>query len=199
MEDKAMLIKERPITLGQKTRELINTKITKIYNVVDYAQLWQWEIGAKKTLNPIPAILHTLNDIWNNKYCWTGGHWRQNDNPFKITDDPKISFLNKIYNSYLHVFKPLFNTRSIFWFYGDLSSHGCTTFKLWTLTYYRTHNCWDRDNTHRHSWKSKKSIFQKYWTEYNHVYNIGDSYACYDENVSYEEYNKSLEASYDKR
>jgi len=192
-----MRIKDRPITLGQKAHELITTKL-KIYNVEKYAQLWQWREGAKNTLNPIPAMIQTLKDIWNDKYHWCGGSWRQSDNPFNITDDTKISFLNKIYNSWVHVFRPLwcsvFFNSNICWRQSDgRGNHGHTTFKLWALTHYRSHTEWDRLNTHRHSWDSKKSIFSKHWTTSNHIYNIGDSYGCEDENVSYNAYNKSLD------
>jgi len=188
-----MHIKDRPITLGHKLRELITNKL-KIYNVARFAQLWNWQEGAKNTLNPVPAMLHTLKDIWNDKYHFHSGSWLQTDNPFNITRDTKINFLNKIYNSYLHVLKPLTSKYGIYWRQSDgHGSYGSTIFKVWTLTYYRTHTEWDILNTHKHEWESKKSIFSKHWTIFNHVYNIGDSYGCYDKDVSYNEYEKSLE------
>jgi len=186
-------IQDRPITLGQKTRELITTKLN-IYNVTNYAQLWDWQEGAKDTLNPVPAMLVTLKDIWNDKYHFHGGSWWQTDNPFNITRDTKINFLNKIYNSWTHVFKPLLSSRGIYWRQSNgCNSYGSTFFKLWSLTHYRSHTHWDILNTHKHEWESKKSIFSKNWTTYNHVYNIGDSYGVEDENVSLEKYEDSLE------
>ena len=39
-------IKNRPITLGQKTRELITTKLN-IFRIGTQGDLWQWQEGAK--------------------------------------------------------------------------------------------------------------------------------------------------------
>ena len=186
----------KKITKGLENHNPIQQLINKlkIYNVTNHAQLWQWQEGAKDTLNPVPAMLHTLKDIWNDKYTFFGGNWWKTDNPLNITRDTKINFLNKIYNSYLHVLKPLTSKYGIYWRQSDgHGSYGSTIFKVWTLTYYRTHTDWDILNTHKHEWESKKSIFSKHWTTFNHVYNIGDSYGCEDEDVSIDKYHDSLD------
>jgi len=166
-----MQIKDRPLTLGHKLRELIKNKL-KISNLSDRNSLWDWQEGAKDTLNPIPAMVLTFKDIWTRK---------------------KTNVLNKIYNSWLHIFKRLFSKRGIYWRQSNgCGSHGSTHFKVWTLTHYKSHTVWDLLNTHRHSWDSKKSIFSKNWTTFNHVFNIGDWHGCYDEDVSYHKYHDSL-------
>jgi hypothetical protein len=183
-----MHIKDRPITLGHKLRELITTKLN-IYNVARFAQLWNWQEGAKNTLNPVPAMLVTLKDIWNNKYHFHGGSWLQTDNPFNITRDTKINFLNKIYNSYLHVLKPLTSKYGIYWRQSNgMGSFGSTHFKIWTLTYYRSHTEFDGSN-HR-EWKSEKHLFSKHWIEYDFKYFTDDFYGCSEQEVSQEEYEK---------
>ena len=189
-----MHIKDRPITLGQKTRELITTKLN-IYNVTTYAQLWDWQVGAKNTLNPVPAMLHTLKDIWNDKYHFHGGSWLQTDNPFNITRDTKINFLNKIYNSYLHVLKPLTSKYGIYWRQSNgHGSYGSTIFKVWTLTYYREHTNFEGSN-HR-EWKSKKFLFSKYWTNYDYKFFTDDIYGCSEKEVSEKEYERSFGREY---
>ena len=186
-------IKNRPITLGQKTRELITTKLN-IFRIGTQGDLWQWQEGAKDTLNPFPAMQHTLNEIWNKKIHWYGGTWRQTDNPHHITDDTELNFLNKIFNSWEYVLKPLLDSRGIYWRQSDgHGSYGSTFLKIWTLTHYRTHTEWDILNTHRHEWESKKSIFSKYWSTSNHTYVVSDMYGCEEEYVSEEKYHDSLD------
>ena len=186
-------IKEKGLENHNPIQEILSVKLN-IYNVTRFAQLWDWQEGAKDTLNPVPAMLSTLKDIWNDEYTFHGGSWLQTDNPFNITRDTKINFLNKIYNSYLHVLKPLTSKYGIYWRQSDgHGSYGHTTFKVWTLTHYKTHTDWDILNTHKHEWESKKSIFSKHWSTFNHTYNIGDMYGCEDEYVSEEKYQDSIE------
>ena len=185
--------------IGQRKKPFEETiQKIKVYNLTNYAQLWNWQEGAKDTLNPIPSIWRTLKDIWTDKYCWCGGSWLNTDNPFNITRDTKISFLNKIYNSWLHVFKPLFSKHGIYWRQSNgHGSFGSTHFKIWTLTYYRTHNEYDGSN-HR-EWKSEKHLFSKYWIEYDFKYFTDDIYGCSTKEVSQEEYENWIEREYDYR
>ena len=183
-----MQIKDRPITLGHKLRELITTKL-KIFPISYHAYFYDWEEGAKDTLNPIPHMLHTLKDIWTKKLLWNGGSWRQTDNPNNITDETELGFFNKIYNSWKYVFKRLLNSDGIYWRQSNgLGSFGSTHFKIWTLTYYRSHTEFDGSN-HR-EWKSEKHLFSKHWTCYDFKYFTDDIYGCSTQEVSQEEYEK---------
>ena len=175
-------------------QEIIKKKLNIIY-LGGNAQLWTWREGAKKTLNPIPAMLYTLKEIWSDGYVWHGGTWLNDpkENPNNITEDTKLNFLSKCYASWDEVFRDIFSKYRISWRYGNGHGRwGYTRFKWLTLTYYRDHNEW-YDNRYQHSWKDKKFLFSKKWKEYDHEYEIGDTYGVVVNKVSEEAFETSLE------
>ena len=175
-------------------QEIIKKKLNIIY-LGGNAQLWTWREGAKKTLNPIPAMLYTLKEIWSDGYVWHGGTWLNDpkENPNNITEDTKLNFLSKCYASWDEVFRDIFSKYRISWRYGNGHGRwGYTRFKWLTLTYYRDHNEW-YDNRYQHSWKDKKFLFSKKWKEYDHEYETGDTYGVVVNKVSEEAFETSLE------
>ena len=186
--------------LSQKIRNYLFKKLN-IHNL-NRAQYWDWREGAKETLNPIPAIRFTLQDIWKDRYTWIGGTWIDDPemNPDGITKDMKLNFLSKCYCSWIYVFKPLLRLDGFNWRYGNgLGSFGWTSFKWWTLTHYRDHTYWQCDKF-EHNWKDKKFLFSKNWKDYDHQYIIhgqyiggGDPWGIAEEEVSEEKFNAELE------
>ena len=122
----------------------------------NYINHWDWKEGAKETLNPFPAILATLNDIW-----WSGYYIQKDtgivNNVYQKTKH--ITLWDKIRLTYKSVIYPvLFNFS---WRYGNGHGRwGYTRFKWLTLTYYRDHTHFTGDR-YQHSWKDKK--FRKLW------------------------------------
>ena len=158
----------RPITLGQKTRELILNKL-KLKDLSKKNSLWDWQEGAKDTLNPIPAMIWTLKDICRRE----------------------TNILNIIYNSWLHIFRHLFSKHGIYWRQSNgCGSFGSTHFKIWTLTYHKEHTVFE--GTHSQSWKSKKFLFSKHWLNYDYEYVLDDFYGCSTRRVSQKEYEKAV-------
>ena len=146
-------------TLIQKIRNYFFKKLN--INTLHHAQLWDWKEGAKETLNPFPFMLWTLREIWKDGYSWHGGTWINDPelNPDGVTKDMKINFLSKCYCSWIYVFSHLFSKYGFSWRYGNgLGRWGYTTFKWWTLTYYREHSEWFGGNNHK--WKDKKSGYE---------------------------------------
>ena len=160
------------------------------------AQLWTWREGAKKTLNPIPAMLYTLKEIWSDGYVWHGGTWLNDpkENPNNITEDTKLNFLSKCYASWDEVFRDIFSKYRISWRYGNgYGSWGYTRFKWWNLTYYRDHTEW-YDDRYQHSWKDKKFLFAKNWKDYDHKYVLHCSHGTWEKKISEEEFETSLDS-----
>ena len=52
-------IKEKGLENHNPIQEILSVKLN-IYNVTRFAQLWDWQEGAKDTLNPVPAMLTTV-------------------------------------------------------------------------------------------------------------------------------------------
>jgi len=184
-------------TLIQKIRNYFFKKLN--INTLHHAQLWDWKEGAKETLNPFPFMLWTLREIWKDGYSWHGGTWINDPelNPDGVTKDMKINFLSKCYCSWIYVFSHLFSKYGFSWRYGNgLGRWGYTTFKWWTLTYYREHTEWFGGNNHK--WKDKKFLFSKNWKDYEHEYEIGDNLGCWEEKVSEEEFYAHLERTSDE-
>ena len=140
---------------------------------------WDWKEGAKETLNPFPAILATLNDIWWSGYYISKDTGEVVDNVMIHTKH--ITLWDKIRLTYKSVIYPvLFNFS---WRYGSgLGRYGWTRFRWSTLTYQRDHSEWFGGNSH--TWKDKKFLFSKNWKDYDHQYEIGDNLGCWEQKVS---------------
>jgi len=166
------------------------TLVQKIRNYFKdhYISFWDWKEGAKETLNPFPAILYTLNDIWVSNYYVSKDIGVVN-NVYQKTK--KITLWDKLLLTYKEVIKPvLFNFT---WRYGNgLRSYGFTTFNWWCLTYYRDHTHWT-DNRYQHSWKSKKFLFAKYWQDYDHKYILHCPHGTWEKQISQEKFNADLD------
>ena len=151
-----------------------------------YISHWDWKEGAKETLNPFPAILETLNDIW-----WSGYYISKNigvvNNEVQHTN--KITLWDKLLLTYTSVIRPvLFNFE---WRYGDRGSYGYTKFNWWNLTYYRDHTEFF-DDRYQHSWKDKKFLFAKNWKDYDHRYWKHCSHGTWKSEVSEDIYENEL-------
>ena len=152
-----------------KTKEVFSFR-TLVLKIGDYFKIhsinhWDWREGAKETLNPFPAILHTLDDIWISNDSVRKDIGIVNN---RLQTTKKITLWDKLQLTFNVVIRPvLFN---FYWRYGNgLGDYGHTKFKWLTLSYYRDHTCWAGDRF-QHSWKSKKSLFSKYWKNYDHRY-----------------------------
>jgi len=179
-------------------QKIIKKKLNIIYLGFG-ASIWDWQLGGyrKETLNPLPSMLYTLKCIWKDNYSWNGGTWLEDPkaNTQNITEDTKLNFLSKCIASWRLCFKPLLSKYGVGWSYKNGCGQGDNThvrFKWWTLTHYRDHTEWTGD-THMHTWKDKKFLFSKKWKDYEHEYEIGDVYGCWEEQVSKEKYETSLE------
>jgi hypothetical protein len=180
-------------TLVSKIRNYLIKKLN-IHNL-HQAQLWDWREGAKETLNPIPAMIFTLKNIWRDEYCWIGGTWINDAemNPSGITKDMKLNFLSKCHCSWIYVFSSIFSKYGFSWRYGDgLGRYGYTTFKWWLLTYYRTHTYWLHDKFEE-KWKEKKFLFSNNWKKYEQEYFIHCSHGTWEKEVSEEKFQAELE------
>jgi len=156
------------------------TLVQKIRNYFKdyYISHWDWKEGAKKTLNPFPAIYETIRDIW-----WSGYYISKDigvvNNQMQHTKH--ITLWDKIRLTYKSVIYPvLFNFS---WRYDSgLGRYGWTRFRWSTLTYQRDHSEWFGGNSH--TWKDKKFLFSKNWKDYDHQYEIGDNLGCWEQKVS---------------
>ena len=189
-------MKKEDIGHPSPIQEIIKKKLNIIY-LDNYSQIWDWQLGGYRTetLNPLPSMLYTLKCIWKDNYSWMGGTWIKDSksNTQNITKDTKLNFLSKCYASWDEVFRDIFSKYGISWRYSNGSgSHGYTTFKWWHLTYYRDHNEWYEDR-YQHRWKDKKFLFSKKWKDYDHEYEIGDTYGVVVNKVSEEAFETSLE------
>ena len=182
-------------------QEIIKKKLNIIY-LDSHSQIWDWRLGGCRSEYFIPfySWLNTLKCIWEDDYSWNGGTWIDDpeSNTQNITKDTKLNFLSKCIASYRLCFKPLLSKYGIGWQYRNGCGQGdytrCT-FKWWTLSIYRSHTQWTgwNDGTHKHGWKDKKFLFSKKWKDYDHEYEIGDTYGVVVNKVSEEEFEADLE------
>jgi len=178
--------------------QLIKKKLNIIY-LDGHSQIWDWRLGGCRSEYAIPfhAWLTTLKEVWNDGYCWHGGTWINDpkSNTQNITEDTKLNFISKCIASYRLCFKPLLSKYGLGWQYRNGCGQGDYTYcklKWWTLSIYRSHTNWV-GGTHMHKWKDKKFLFSKKWKEYDHEYEIGDTYGVVVNKVSEEAFETSLE------
>ena len=178
-------------TIKKEVRSF-RTLVQKIRNYFEdhYISHWDWKEGAKETLNPFPAILATLNDIW-----WSGYYISKDIGVVnnRVQHTKHITLWDKIRLTYKSVIYPvLFNFQ---WRYGNgLGSYGWTRFNWWNLTYYRNHTYWEGSNF-QHSWKDKKFLFAKNWKDYDNEYVKHCSYGTWEEELDYSSFYSQLDKS----